>query len=110
MKYKLDSKSKKIVKAIMARDEERQQRQQSGVATDFDNTVKAAIAYATKHITLEGVTPSARTHIIAKLYKSLADGTPWEHLGDTYCCRRLFYQYRTEYCYLVASHMGIIRE
>lgn len=34
--------------------------------------------------------------------------TPWELLGETYCCRRLFYEYRKEFCYLIAVHMEII--
>ena len=67
-----------------------------------------AIKAAKKELPLEGTDPEVRRHIIDKLYTSLLYNTPWELLGETYCCRRLFYEYRKEFCYLIAVHMEII--
>ena len=91
MSHTIDEDTKKIVKAIVHGDQKRQSRRRAGKHTDFDRK-----------------DPEVRRHIIDKLYTSLLYNTPWELLGETYCCRRLFYEYRKEFCYLIAVHMEII--
>ena len=89
MAHTIDEDTKKIVKAIVHGDQKRQSRRRAGKHTDFDRKAAEAIKAAKKELPL--------------LYN-----TPWELLGETYCCRRLFYEYRKEFCYLIAVHMEII--
>lgn len=108
MSHTIDEDTKKIVKAIIHGDQKRQSRKRTGKHTPFDLLVEEAIKAAKRELPLDGMDAAARCHIIEKIYKSLLYNTPWEMLGDTYCCRRLFYDYRMEFCYLVAVHMDII--
>lgn len=108
MAHTIDEDTKKIVKAIVHGDQKRQSRRRAGKHTDFDRKAAEAIKAAKKELPLKGTDPEARHHIIDKLYTSLLYNTPWELLGETYCCRRLFYEYRKEFCYLIAVHMEII--
>lgn len=109
-RFYLDNDEKKIVKAVIHSDEKRQKRQQAGKKTPFDTKVTAAIEKAKKDLDLGEVTEEVREIIIQKIYKSLLYNTPWELSGETYCCRSLFYEYRKQFCYLVAQNLGIIRQ
>ena len=109
MVHRMDEDTKKIIKAIIHGDQKRQKRTKAGSHTDFDMLAAEAIKAAKEELPLPGTDPEIRRRIIDKLYDSLAHNTPWELLGETYCCRRLFYEYRKEFCYLVALHMGIIK-
>lgn len=95
MAHTIDEDTKKIVKAIVHGDQKRQSRRRAGKHTDFDRKAAEAIKAAKKELPLEGTDPEVRRHIIDKLYTSLLYNTPWELLGETYCCRRLFYEYRS---------------
>lgn len=110
MAHTIDDDTKKIVKAIVHGDKKRQIRKRKGKHTDFDRRAEEAIKAAKRELPLEGMDQTARAHIIDRIYQSLLYNTPWEMLGDTYCCRRLFYEYRMEFCYLIAVHMGIIEK
>lgn len=110
MAHTIDDDTKKIVKAIVHGDKKRQSRKRKGEHTDFDRRAEEAIKAAKRELPLEGMDQAARAHIIDRIYQSLLYNTPWEMLGDTYCCRRLFYEYRMEFCYLIAVHMGIIEK
>lgn len=110
MAHTIDDDTKKIVKAIVHGDKKRQSRKRKGEHTDFDRRAEEAIKAAKRELPLEGMDQTARAHIIDRIYQSLLYNTPWEMLGDTYCCRRLFYEYRMEFCYLIAVHMGIIEK
>ena len=109
-RFCLDSDEKKIVKAVIHSDEKRQKRQQAGKKTPFDTKATAAIEKAKTDLDLAEVTEEVREIIIQKIYKSLLYNTPWELSGETYCCRSLFYEYRKQFCYLVAQNLGIIRQ
>lgn len=108
MVYKLDEDTKKIVKAIIHADTKRKRRIQAGTYTEFDRCADAAICAAKEDIRLEGFDDGTRRYLINRICESLKNNIPWELLGETYCCRRLFYEYRKEFCYYVALHMGII--
>lgn len=103
MAHTIDEDTKKIVKAIVHGDQKRQSRRRAGKHTDFDRKAAEAIKAAKKELPLEGTDPEVRRHIIDKLYTSLLYNTPWELLGETYCCRRLFYEYRKELIYTFSS-------
>lgn len=109
-RFYLDNDEKKIVKAVIHSDEKRQKRQQAGKKTPFDTKAAAAIEKAKRDLDLGEVTEEVREIIIQKIYKSLLYNTPWELSGETYCCRSLFYEYRKQFCYLVAQNLGIIRQ
>ena len=108
MAYKLDKNTKTIVRAIMKDQEKRDRRKHTGQYTAFDRKVDKAIEEAKENIGLQGFTGSTRDQVIGKICQSLKDNTPWELLGETYCCRRLFYEYRKEFCYHVAASMDMI--
>ena len=65
---------------------------------------------AKEELDLGEVEGNVREVIITKIYESLLYNTPWELMGETYCCRTLFYAYRKQFCYLVALHLGIVEE
>lgn len=108
MKYTIDEDIKKIIKAAVHGDEKRRKRKSKGTLTEFDKSADRAIVKAKNEMDLEGFDEEARQHIINKIYTSLLYNTPWENLGDTYCCRRLFYEYRRQFMYLVALNMGMV--
>lgn len=95
--YKLDKNTKTIVRAIMKDQEKRDRRKHTGQYTAFDRRADKAIEEAKENIGLQGFTGSTRDQVIGKICQSLKDNTPWELLGETYCCRRLFYEYRKEF-------------
>ena len=99
---------KRIVRAIMKDQEKRDRRKHTGQYTAFDRQADKAIEEAKENIGLQGFTGSTRDQVIGKICQSLKDNTPWELLGETYCCRRLFYEYRKEFCYHVAASMDMI--
>lgn len=104
----LDEDEKRIIRAVIHSDEKRRRRQQAKKETAFDRKATAAIAKAKEELDLGEVDQTIRETIIAKIYTSLLYNTPWELMGETYCCRSLFYAYRKQFCYLVALHLGIV--
>lgn len=104
----LDEDEKRIIRAVIHSDEKRRRRQQAKKETAFDRKAAAAIAKAKEELDLGEVDQSIRETIIAKIYTSLLYNTPWELMGETYCCRSLFYAYRKQFCYLVALHLDIV--
>lgn len=108
MRYCIDEDTKKIVKAAVHGDERRQKRRRKGNLTTFDIAAAEAIKAAKEELQLESYDKEARRLIIDKIYASLLYNTPWELLGETYCCRRLFYEYRRQFMYIVAQHLGMI--
>ena len=110
MRYKLEEDTKKIVRAIMNGEAKRSRRKRSGNSTEFDRRAEEATQKAKDMMRLPGFDNNTRKRVIDKICESLQYNTPWELLGETYCCRRLFYQYRKEYCYYVALNMGLIQK
>lgn len=104
----LDEDEKRIIRAVIHSDEKRRRRQQAKKETAFDRKATAAIAKAKEELDLGEVDQTIRETIIAKIYTSLLYNTPWELMGETYCCRSLFYAYRKQFCYLVALNLGIV--
>lgn len=109
MPHKLDRESKKIVKAIIHGDVKRQKRIRAGQPTSFDVKASKAIEEARRALELPGYEEQIREVVINKIYESLLYNTPWELLGETYCCRRLFYEYRMKFMYLIAIDMDIVK-
>lgn len=106
----LDEDEKRIIRAVIHSDEKRRRRQQARKETAFDRKATAAIARAKEELQLGDVSDEVRETIIEKIYTSLLYNTPWEHMGETYCCRSLFYSYRKQFYYLVALHLEIIEK
>lgn len=104
----LDEDEKRIIRAVIHSDEKRRRRQQAKKETAFDRKATAAIAKAKEELDLGEADQTIRETIIAKIYTSLLYNTPWELMGETYCCRSLFYAYRKQFCYLVALHLDIV--
>ena len=106
----LDEDEKRIIHAVIHSEKKRHYRQQLKKETEFDKKSVVAIAKAKEELDLGEVEGNVREVIITKIYESLLYNTPWELMGETYCCRTLFYAYRKQFCYLVALHLGIVEE
>lgn len=106
----LDEDEKRIVRAVIHSDQKRQRRKGARKETAFDRKATAAIDAAKKEMDLGEMSEEIRQTIISKVYESLLYNTPWEYLGETYCCRSLFYGYRSKFCYLVAFHLGMVEK
>lgn len=107
-KNTLDEDTKRIIRAVIHSDEKRRRRHQHKQATQFDKKATEAIQKAREELDLGDVDQEVSDYIINKLYTSLLYNTPWELIGETYCCRSLFYAYRKQFCYLVALHLDMI--
>ena len=107
MRMTLDEDEKRIVRAVIHGDAKRQRRTGTRKETAFDRKATAAIKAALEEMDLGEAQEDIRQTIMDKIYKSLVYNTPWEYLGETYCCRSLFYAYRKQFCFLVAVHLGI---
>lgn len=105
----MNNKTLEIAKAII-RDTDRLRRMKAGKATAFDKRAEAAIARAsTRFLVKELPDDKARERVRERVMFSLITGTPWEHCGETYVGRRLFYTYRNRYVEIVAEEMGLTR-
>ena len=101
----LDNTTKKIVKGMIQRAAKLRNKNPKNMSL-IDEMTEEAIKRA-KDEMLEGADTKIKNHIIAKIDTSRAFNIPWEELGDTFCGRRQFYIYRSNYMYLIAVHMGI---
>ncbi|MCI8987970.1 MAG: hypothetical protein HFI60_19050 [Lachnospiraceae bacterium] len=101
-RFFLDYNERQIVHAAVRMDS------RSGGASPFSKRAAEAIRKAKEDMDVGEIAPGVRSVIVEKIYQSIAYGKPWEHLGETYCYRGQFYQYRKQFCYLVADHMGLI--
>lgn len=101
-RYFLDYNERQIVHAAVRMDSRR------GKSSPFGKRTAEAIKRAKEDMDVGEVAPGVRAVIIEKIYQSIAYGTAWERLGETYCYRGQFYQYRKQFCYRVADNMGLI--
>lgn len=104
----LDKDEKKIVRAVIHSEGKRRNRRQRKRETEFDKKASAAIQKAKEEMYLGETSEKIRESIIEKIYISLSGNVPWELMGETYCCRSLFYSYRNQFCYLIAINLGIV--
>lgn len=101
-RFFLDYNERQIVHALVRIDSRHKK------TSPFSKRAAAAIRKAKDDMDIGETAPDVRSVIIEKLYQSIAYNQPWEHLGETYCYRGQFYQYRKQFCYLVAYNMGLI--
>lgn len=101
-RFFLDYNERQIVHAAVRIDS------QSWKPSSFSKRTAEAIRKAKDDMDVGGIAPDVRKVIIEKIYQSIAYSQPWEQLGETYCYRGQFYQYRKQFCYLVAENMGLI--
>jgi len=101
-RYFLDYNEKQIIHAVVRMDS------RHGSASPFLKRGAEAIQKAKDDLDVGEIAPDVRRVIIDKIYQSIAYGQAWELLGETYCSRGMFYQYRKQFCYLVADNMGLI--
>lgn len=101
-RYYLDYNEKQIIHAIVRMDS------RSRKPSSFSRRGTDAIEKAKQRLDVGDISPDVRTVIIDKIYQSIAYGQAWELLGETYCYRGQFYQYRKQFCYLIADELGMI--
>lgn len=100
-RFSLDYNERQIVCAAVRMDS------RTGKTSPFSRRAAEAIRKAKDDMDVGDVDPGIRGVIIEKVYHSIAYGTPWEHMGETYCYRGQFYQFRKQFCYLIAGYMGL---
>lgn len=103
--FDLDKDIKKLVVDIIKGDEPRRRRVRRKNATEFDKKVQNAIAKAKADLDLGDMSAEIRTELIDKIVDSISTYTPWEKIGETYCCRQSFYNYRNRFIELVAEYL-----
>lgn len=101
-RFFLDYNERQIVHAAVRIDSRR------GKKSPFSKRAAEAIRKAKDDMDVGEIAPDVRSVIVEKIYQSIAYSQPWELLGETYCYRGQFYQYRKQFCYLVADNMGLI--
>ncbi len=101
-RYFLDYNERQIVHAAVRMDS------RAGMTSPFSKRAAEAIRKAKDNMDVGDIDPGVRGVIIEKIYQSIAYSQPWEHMGETYCYRGQFYQFRKQFCYLIADYMGLI--
>lgn len=106
-RFHLDYDEKQIVYAMIRTDRRNFSR---GIRSRslFEKRAAIAIKKAKEDLDIGDTDPEIRKIIIDKLYQSAAYSQSWEQMGETYCSRGMFYQYRKEFMYLIADNMGLI--
>ena len=94
-RYFLDYNERQIVHAAVRMDS------RAGKTSPFSKRAAEAIRKAKDDMDVGNIDPGVRDVIVEKIYQSIAYGTPWEHMGETYCYRGQFYQYRKQFCFLI---------
>ena len=102
-RFFLDYNERQIVHAAVRIDSRRQRKQSA-----FTRKASDAIAKAKDGLDVGDISPDVRSVIVEKIYQSIAYGQAWEYLGETFCNRGQFYQFRKQFCFLVADNMGLI--
>lgn len=103
-RFYLDYNEKQIIHAVVRMDS----RYRGGKQSPFQKRGADAIRRAKDELDVGDIAPDVQRVIVEKIYQSIAYATPWELLGETYCGRGMFYQYRKQFVYLVADNMGMI--
>lgn len=103
-RYHTTYEEKQIVFAAVRIDSKAQRRGRS----QFGRRAREAIEKAEEEFDIGDISPEIRKTIIEKIYQSIAYSQAWELLGETYCSRGMFYQYRKQFVYRIADNMGLI--
>lgn len=101
-RFFLDYNERQIVHAAVRLDSRR------GKSSPFSKKAADAIRKAKDELDVGDISPDVQFVIVEKIYQSIAYGQAWEYLGETFCYRGQFYQYRKQFCFLVADNMGLI--
>lgn len=107
MEYQSDYYTTNFVKTVLRRAVQLSRRHTQGNA-EFDAAVLSAVAAARKELELPAMDPGARKQLIDRIVLSLTQNLPYELVGETYCSRRRFYYFRSDFVRLVALHMGVV--
>lgn len=79
---------------------------QSGL--EFDRRAIAAVYVAMNSIGEDIPDDTARKCLQNRVMDSVSGHIPYEHMGECYCGRQKFYDYRRELCRRVAKEMGML--
>lgn len=102
-RYFLDYNEKIIIHAIVRNDSKH-----AGKQSAFRKKAHQAIEKAKDELNIGEMSDDIRRIIIDKIQQSIAYSQPWELMGETYCSRGTFYQYRKQFCFLIADNLGMI--
>lgn len=101
----MDKDIKKLVVDVIKGNEPRRKRIRRKNATEFDRKVQQAINKAKADIDLGNMDTKIRAELVEKIMQSISETTPYERVGETYCCRQSFYNYRNRFIELVAEYL-----
>lgn len=75
---------------------------------EFDRRAIAAVYAAMNSIGKDISDENMRKHLQKNVLESVGEHIPYEHLGECYCGRQKFYDYRRELCRRVAEEMEML--
>ncbi len=105
---KMDEDIKDVAKRLIQGNEKRKKRIRYHKESEFDVLAARAIADALASSCGNITSPTIRRQVQEKIYKSIVLSTPYEYIGETYCGRRQFYDYRNEFILAVADNLGMV--
>lgn len=104
----IDKDIKDIAICLIQGNEKRKKRIEQSKETTFDTKACEAVETAL-HAMCSNVKDNAiRNTMQKKIYESIVYSIPYEYIGQTYCGRRRFYEYRKEFIGMVAKEMGML--
>lgn len=105
---KMDENTKDVVKRLIQGNEKRKKRIQYHRESKFDVLAAKAIADALVSSCGNITNPTIRQQVKKKIYRSIVFSIPYEYIGEVYCGRRQFYDYRNEFILAVADNLGMV--
>lgn len=108
MVYKIDKEIKDIVKKIIKGNDKRYDRKKQQKESPFDDLAIRMIEMALDETCINIKDDELRKKLQVKIYESLVHGIPYEYMGETYCGRRQFYEYRNKFILNLADYFGMI--
>lgn len=106
----MDEDIKIIARRLIQSSEERKKRIRNHKESEFDAKADRAVEDALHSSCGNIPSPVIRKQVQGKIYKSIVQHMPYEHMGETYCGRRQFYEYRNEFILTVADNMGMLSQ
>lgn len=105
---KVDEDIKDVAKRLIQGNEKREKRIRLHRESAFDKVAAKAIADALSSSCGNITTPTIRKHMQGKIYESIIHSIPYEYIGEVYCGRRQFYEYRNAFILAVAEELGMV--
>lgn len=105
---KIDEDIKDVARRLIMGNEKRKKRIRNRKESAFDMQAANAIANALSSSCRDITCRTERKQMQEIIYRSIAYSIPYEYIGEVYCGRRKFYEYRNEFILAVAENMEMV--